>query len=115
MPALIGRKRASAQRVSIFSFLIPSRIESIVSLIFLAYLIAVHAAGIKALENDPNYSLKLFSLLKSVGDRICIICTVLIPVLLFSGGRNNFMMWFTRWKYSTFFRDTIEGSADELL
>lgn len=102
LPALVCKKQAAAQKFSFLSFLIPSRIESIVSIGFFALLIAFNAAEIKAVENDPIFKLKVLSLIRFTAVRTGVVCTILVPLLLLFGGRNNFLMWLTRWKYSTF-------------
>ncbi|WPK27769.1 hypothetical protein PUMCH_005169 [Australozyma saopauloensis] len=103
LPALFGKKKTAMQRLGFFSMLIPSRIESIVSLLFIALLIAVNAAELHFLEGDPIFkNSRKYALIKYFSIRTGVVCTVLIPVLLLFGGRNNFLMWLTRWKYSTF-------------
>lgn len=102
LPALIGKMQATAQNWSFFSFLIPSRLETVVSFGFFVLLVGFNAAELKTVDNDPIFPSKSVILLRYIADRTGIICTILIPVLLLFGGRNNFMMWITRWKYSTF-------------
>lgn len=102
LPALIQKKQAVAQKWGFLWFLIPSRIESIVSILFLAYLIGASAADIQYIEGDPVLKSKGRVLLRYVADRTGIVCTILVPILLLFGGRNNILMWLTRWKYSTF-------------
>lgn len=102
LPALVCKKQAVAQRFSVLSFLIPSRMESLVSLGFFFLLIAFNAAEIKSIDNDPIFKLKTLALIRFTAVRTGVLSTVLIPLLLLFGGRNNFLMWLTRWKYSTF-------------
>lgn len=102
IPALFGKKQAAVQKLGLFSALVPSRIESVISLLFFGLLIGVNAAEIKYIDQDPIFKVKKIALLRYFSDRTGIVCVVLIPILLLFGGRNNFLMWLTRWKYSTF-------------
>lgn len=102
LPALFAKKQATAQNWSFLSFLIPSRLESLVSFGFFVFLIGINAAELKLVENDPIFPNRTTTMVRYIADRTGIVCTILIPVLLLFGGRNNFMMWITRWKYSTF-------------
>lgn len=102
LPAFISKKQAVPYKIGFFWFLMPSRLESIISIIFILLLIAVNAAEMTYIPNDPIFSTKTLALLDYVGNRTAIVCTLLIPILFLFGGRNNFLMWLTRWKYSTF-------------
>lgn len=102
LPALVSKKVAVPAKIGIISFLIPKRIESIVSILFFAFLVGVNTAEIKAIPGDPIFEATSTAIIIYVADRTAIVCTILIPVLLLFGGRNNFLMWLTRWKYSTF-------------
>lgn len=102
LPAFILRKQAVPQKLGLFWFLVPSRLESIISIAFVLLLIGVNAAEMTYIPDDPIFDTKTLALLDYVGNRTAIVCTLLIPILLLFGGRNNFLMWLTRWKYSTF-------------
>lgn len=102
IPAFISKRQAVPQKLGFFWFLVPSRLESVISIGFVLLLIAVNAAEMTYIPDDPIFETKTLALLDYVGNRTAIVCTLLIPILLLFGGRNNFLMWLTRWKYSTF-------------
>lgn len=102
LPALVRRKRATSQRFFyLLDFLVPSRLESLVTAGFMVLCIILNRVDIYYVEGDPIFADKKSSLMRYVGDRTGIICTVLIPLLVLFGGRNNIIMFLTRWKYST--------------
>lgn len=102
LPALLGKKRARLQNLGFFSFLIPSRIETIVCLAYFVLLIGLCAAGVSDYHNNAVFYGDRNTLLKYVADRCATICIFTVPLLLLFGGRNNFMIWLTRWKFSSF-------------
>lgn len=102
LPALIHKKRARLQNFGILSFLIPSRLETLVTVVFFALLVGFCAAGLSDYKNNAALFLDENTLLKYIADRAAHICIYLVPVLLLFGGRNNFLIWVTQWKFSTF-------------
>lgn len=103
LPALFRKKNATQQNfLRVFSFLVPSRIETIVLFIFFWLLFGLCAAEIHYLKGDPVFALKLEAIDRYVADRTGIMSLMLLPLLILFGGRNNFLLWVTRWKYSRF-------------
>lgn len=102
LPALAKRKRAESQKfIGILDFLVPSRLESIVIFLFFWLCFAVNTAKIYYVNQDPVMLLRKYAINRYVADRSGIICTVLTPLLVLFGGRNNFVQYLTGWKYST--------------
>ena len=85
-----------------FSYLIPSRLESLVIFLFYCAVIWLHAMNSKALENDPVYLSKYNAEMRYVADRTGIIATMMMPLVFLYAGRNNFLQWLVGWNYSTF-------------
>lgn len=102
LPALVRKKRSRLQNVGILYFLIPSRLETIVIAVFFALLVGFCAAGVADYKNDAALFLDENTLVTFIADRCAHICLYLVPVLLLFGGRNNFLIWVTKWKFSTF-------------
>lgn len=102
LPALLKRKRAASQKfVGILDFLVPSRLESIVVFFFFWLCFAVNTVNIYYVNQDPLMSLRGYAINRYVADRSGIICTVITPLLVLFGGRNNFVQYLTGWKFST--------------
>lgn len=102
LPALGKRKRASLQRFGgLFDFLVPSRVESLAVFGFFWLLFTLCAGNIFYVENDPIMKSKTKALHRYVADRTGIMCILIMPLLLLFGGRNNILLWVTRWKFST--------------
>lgn len=102
LPALVCKKRSRQQNFGLFSFLIPSRLETIVCSIYMFLLIGFCASVVSDHHNNPVFNSDENTLLKYIADRCGTVCIFTIPLLLLFGGRNNFLIWFTRWKFSTF-------------
>lgn len=102
LPALGKRKKNVHQSAFyIFDFLIPSRLESAVIFGFFWFLFVVCAVEIYYVKGDQIFLTKEEGLTRYISDRTGIVCTILTPLLLLFGGRNNFLQWVTRWKFST--------------
>ena len=102
LPALGRRKRNVQQNgFSLFDCLVPTRMESLIILGFFVYLLTLCAIEIYYVPNDPIFPTLQMALTRYVADRTGILSTILTPMLLLFGGRNNFLQWVTRWKFST--------------
>lgn len=101
LPALRQRKRMVSQRFGIFEFLVPSRLETLVVFLFFWLLFAFNAVDIYYVPNDPVFLDKKEALIRYMNDRTGIICTVLVPLLILFGGRNNFLQYLTGWNFTT--------------
>ncbi|KAF8000665.1 hypothetical protein HF325_004454 [Metschnikowia pulcherrima] len=103
LPALIRKKRNDHQEcLGILDFLVPTRLETIVLSGFFWLTFLFNALYISWFEEDPVFKIKYVALWRYVGDRTGIIGTMLLPLMILVGGRNNFLQWLTRWKFSTF-------------
>ncbi|KAM9917600.1 hypothetical protein OXX59_009226 [Metschnikowia pulcherrima] len=103
LPALIRKKRNDPQEcLGILDFLVPTRLETIVLSGFFWLTFLFNALYISWFEEDPVFKIKYVALWRYVGDRTGIIGTMLLPLMILVGGRNNFLQWLTRWKFSTF-------------
>lgn len=100
LPALFNGKHTTR---NFFQGVIPTRYETIILTLFLALLVIGEATNIHFLPNDTIWKVKKVQLSRYVGDRSAVISLFLIlPTYLFAG-RNNFLLWVTGWKQSTFY------------
>lgn len=103
LPALVKRKKNDHQNnLGLFSCLVPSRMESLIVFVFFWLVFGSCFGQIHVVLNDPIFPKSSTALMRVVADRTGIMGTVLLPLLFLIGGRNNFLQWLTRWKFSTF-------------
>lgn len=102
LPALWSKKKAETHSFwKVFMLIVPSRMESIVIFLFFWLIFALCTVKIHY-YNDMIFNGGTDAYNRYVADRTGIIGTALLPLMLLFGGRNNFLLWITRWKYSTF-------------
>lgn len=100
LPALFHDKHAT--RAFLGSYL-PTRLESVVLSVFFALVIIGYATDIYFNPFDTIWKTKTYQLCLYVGIRSGVIAVFLmIPTYLFAG-RNNFLLWITGWRQSTFY------------
>ncbi|OBA21817.1 hypothetical protein METBIDRAFT_40351 [Metschnikowia bicuspidata var. bicuspidata NRRL YB-4993] len=103
LPALVRKKKTTSQPfLKVLSFIVPSRFESLVIFGFFWILFILNAVEIYAVKNEALFDLQVAAFNRYVADRTGIVCIIVLPLLILFGGRNNFLMWITRWKFSTF-------------
>ncbi|KAF3986430.1 hypothetical protein FT663_04560 [Candidozyma haemuli var. vulneris] len=103
LPALVRRKKNDHQKnLGLFNFLVPSRMESLIVFGFFWLVFGSCCGQIRIVPNDPVFPQSSIALMRIIADRTGIMGTVLLPLLFLIGGRNNFLQWLTRWKFSTF-------------
>ncbi|OBA20916.1 ferric reductase transmembrane component [Metschnikowia bicuspidata var. bicuspidata NRRL YB-4993] len=103
LPALVKKKKTNHQEFfGIFNFLVPSRLETIILSGFFWMTFLFNALYMDWEEGNPLFETRYSAVLRYVSDRTGVIGTMLLPMLILIGGRNNFLQWFTRWKFSTF-------------
>lgn len=101
LPALMTRKKNDHQPASLFSYLVPSRMESLIVFAFFWFLLGCCTGQLHYVPGQTTMPKKSY-LLRLLADRMGIITTVLFPLFILLGGRNNFLQWLTGWKFSTF-------------
>lgn len=101
LPALAVRKKNDHQPLGMFSFLIPSRMESMIITGFFFFVLGCCSGQIHrvpgAISSVPS---TMFN--RVIADRLGIMATVMFPLFILLGGRNNFLQWLTGWKFSVF-------------
>lgn len=103
MPATFKKKKTQEQVfLKIFDFLIPSRFETIVIVIFYIFILIINCINTEYVKNDPVFADKYHAQMRYVSDRTGIIATLMIPLIILLGGRNNFLQWLTGINYGTF-------------
>lgn len=102
LPALRRRTRNSRYAFNRFvECIVPSRLESLAILGFIALQIAVNGAQLYYHHGDLVFDNQGQAITRYIADRTGIVSTVLTPLLLLFGGRNNFLQWVSGWKFST--------------
>lgn len=104
VPALWSRKRQTQQDFlgGFLSYLVPSRMESLILSVFFWLVFAMLIVEIRYLPNDPLFTAKKEAITRFVADRTGIIATMTVPLLILFGGRNNILQWLTRWSFASF-------------
>ena len=82
--------------------MIPTRLETIIVVIFVVLTGLFSALHIHHVKDNPQYATKNAELGHLIADRTGILGTFLIPLLILFGGRNNFLQWLTGWDFATF-------------
>ncbi|CAI5756512.1 unnamed protein product [Candida verbasci] len=103
IPAMFHKKKSQEQSFfHIFSFLILSRMESLIIFLFYCVTIMLMSINLKAIQGDALYTAKYMAEIRYVADRSGIIATIEMPLIFLFAGRNNFLQWLTGFNYSTF-------------
>ncbi|RCK65215.1 Ferric/cupric reductase transmembrane component 1 [Candida viswanathii] len=103
MPATFRKKKSQEQKfLWLFDYLIPSRFETLLIGLFYELTILVNAIRTGYVENDPLYDSKYLAQMRYVSDRTGIMGTMMIPLVILFGGRNNFLQWMTGINFATF-------------
>lgn len=103
-PALFHRKKNVSQRfLWVFGFLIPTRLETIVTFGFFSLCVILCAVDITYVEGQTIYPTKQIFVTRLIADRTGIICSMLTPLFIMFAGRNNLLQFLTGWKASTLF------------
>lgn len=100
MPALFNGKHTERNFIG---GVIPTRFESLVIFIYFVFVVLGESVNIYYYDKFTWYTDKKTQIARYVGDRSAVItCFIIIPAFLFAG-RNNFLLWLTGWKMSTFY------------
>ncbi|GEQ72421.1 hypothetical protein JCM33374_g6108 [Metschnikowia sp. JCM 33374] len=103
LPALMRKKKATSHTFfKVVSFIVPSRLESLIIFVFFWLMFILNAVRIYAVKNNTVFTSNAAAFNRYVADRTGILCVIILPLLILFGGRNNFLMWVTRWKFSSF-------------
>lgn len=100
IPALFNGKHTAR---NLLGGAIPTRFESLVIFCYFVLVVISEAVNYEYYSKCTWYPEKRMQIARYVGDRSAIVtCFIVIPTFLFAG-RNNFLMWLTGWKMSTFY------------
>lgn len=102
MPACF-REQHVYERPFIFkwmTWLVPTRLEALLVLGYLAITIAGNSAYMQHVEDSVIEPNKVKDLAKLCADRSGITVMWIIPQLVLFAGRNNFMQWISGWSYA---------------
>lgn len=99
-PALLNGKHTTRNFVG---GVIPTRFESLVIFSYFVLVVIGEAVNYEYYKKFTWYDSKRAQMARYVGDRSALITVfIVIPTFLFAG-RNNFLLWLTGWKMSTFY------------
>lgn len=103
LPATLGRRKTHEQPFfRVFNFLAPTRAETLMLGAFCLLTAFFLQHNIHFYAGDPLFVTKEVGLYRYYAVRSGILASLLCPLLILFGGRNNFLQWFCRWDYSTF-------------
>lgn len=102
LPALGAKSKAQTQSLGPIEFIVPSRFEALILGLFMVLLAMLALINTDPVEGDPIYYTKSNAQLRYVVDRSGIISTMLGPLVVLFAGRNNLLLWITRWQHARF-------------
>ncbi|GAV50161.1 hypothetical protein ZYGR_0U00170 [Zygosaccharomyces rouxii] len=100
MPALFNQKHTT--RV-MFGGVIPTRFESLVLFAYFVLIVIGESVNYSYYKNNTYWKERKQQISRYVGDRSAKITIFMIDALYLFAGRNNFLIWLTGWKISTFY------------
>ncbi|KAG5417315.1 hypothetical protein I9W82_004948 [Candida metapsilosis] len=103
LPALMTKSKSQVQSLlGPVQFILPSRLEALILALFFILSTTVTLMNTGPVDGDPIYYTKNNAQLRYVVDRSGIISTMLAPLVVLFAGRNNLLIWITRWQYERF-------------
>ncbi|ODQ81336.1 hypothetical protein BABINDRAFT_160695 [Babjeviella inositovora NRRL Y-12698] len=81
---------------------IPTRLESIVIALLWVYLILACAFGYHSVSGNPYWSRPMGEISRYISDRSGILALFMYPLVVLFAGRNNFLIYLTRWSFARF-------------
>lgn len=82
---------------------IPTRIQSLVIFGFVIMMFVFSGVRYVYIEHNISWPRKKVQIARYVGDRTAVLSMFCIPITYLFAGRNNFLLWMTGWKQSTFY------------
>lgn len=103
LPALTNNSKTEAvNSFGIFHYLQPTRAETSILVVFVVLVSYLSVCEIHSVPNDPIFDTSTIALIRYYSVRTGILATYLTPLLILFAGRNNILLGFTGWDYSTF-------------
>ncbi|CDH11246.1 uncharacterized protein ZBAI_03032 [Zygosaccharomyces bailii ISA1307] len=100
MPALLNGKHTTRNFIG---GVIPTRFESIVIFCYFVLVVLSEAVNYEYYSKSTRFTQKRVQMARYVGDRSAIVTVFIVIHTFLFAGRNNFLMWLTGWKMSTFY------------
>lgn len=100
MPALFNQKHTN--RVTLGGT-IPTRFESIVLFVYFVLIVIGECTNYNYYKENTFWKEKKLQISRYVGDRSGKITVFMINTVYLFAGRNNFLLWLTGWKMSSFY------------
>ncbi|ODQ77004.1 hypothetical protein BABINDRAFT_163903 [Babjeviella inositovora NRRL Y-12698] len=82
--------------------LIPTRMESIIVFLLWTYMILANCVGHHHVEGNTIWKHPMGEIGRLVADRSGVLALFTYPLLILFAGRNNFLIYITRWNFSRF-------------
>ncbi|KRZ98605.1 uncharacterized protein AC631_05631, partial [Debaryomyces fabryi] len=87
LPAAASKNKTSERPfLKVFDFLVPSRLETLILVGFVAVTIACCSANIRYVQNDPIFETRRLAIIRYVADRTGIVVSVNMPLLILFAG-----------------------------
>lgn len=98
---LVHRSHATdGKLLKVFHFMIPCRLDTVIITAWVALVIASQLACYTVQIPNATYTTRSGLLGRLLADRSGVVSMYFFPLLILFAGRNNFLQFFTRWKYS---------------
>lgn len=101
-PAFYGRRHMVRYKFGWITFSLATRFESLAILGFLLLCLIFMLTPYQFMDDDPFFTTRWKEMMRYCSDRSGIMGTILIPLFVLFGMRNNILIWITGWSYSRF-------------
>lgn len=101
-PALFGQRHMVRFKIKWITLSLASRFETTVILVFFILCLIFMLTPYTFMDDDPFFETRWKEMMRFGSDRSGIMGTVLIPLFVLFGMRNNLLIWATGWSYQRF-------------
>lgn len=103
LPALFGRCKTNEKPLlRVLDLLVPTRLETLLLVVFSGLLAYLSVADIAYIDGDPIFHSLFRAYCRYYAVRTGILASYLFPFCIVFAGRNNILQWLIRWEYATF-------------
>lgn len=103
LPATIGTEHNAPHVIlKYIQIHLPTRIHTIVIAVYVLLTVTLTIFPIHFSANDPYLGTSLIKFARYTGNRTGLVALTQIPLLVLFGGRNNFLLKYTKWPFNTF-------------
>ncbi|PRT52875.1 Ferric reductase transmembrane component 3 [Wickerhamiella sorbophila] len=101
-PALFGQRHMVRFQFKWITMSLASRFETVVILVFFLLCLIFMLTPYTFMDDDPFFETRWKEMMRFSSDRSGIMGTILIPLFVLFGMRNNILIWATGWSYQRF-------------